>query len=106
LLFIVPALLTTMLRESKGARLSLVSSTATVCLTQDKTNNYRRTREHEFCTGRDEHWDKLQRHGIGRWEHLQLPGPGNECREEPERILRRGECGDRFAYEIGPHRSR
>ena len=23
----------------------------------------------------------------------------NECREEPERILRRGECGDRFAYD-------
>ena len=56
-------------------------------------------REHEFCTGRDEYRAELQRHGIGCREHLQLPGPGNECREEPERILRRGECGDRFAYD-------
>src|SRR5437867_4219237 len=56
-------------------------------------------REYEFCTGGDEYRDELQRHGIGRWEQLQLPGTGNECREEPERILRRGECGDRFAYD-------
>ena len=38
------------------------------------------------CPDRDEYRDELQRHGIGRWEQLQLPGPGNECREEPERI--------------------
>ena len=56
-------------------------------------------RKHKFCAGGDEYRDELQRHGIGRWEDLQLPGPGNECREEPERILRRGKCGDRFAYD-------
>ena len=60
-------------------------------------------REYEFCTGRDDHTDELQRHGISRWEDLQLPGPGNECREEPERILKRGECGDRFAYDRSSH---
>jgi len=39
-------------------------------------------RKHKFCAGGDEYRDELQRHGIGRWEDLQLPGPGNECREE------------------------
>ena len=43
--------------------------------------------------------DELQRHGIGRREHLQLPDPSSECRGNPEPILRRCECSNRFAYD-------